>query len=997
MPRRMLLPVLVLTSLLVPGVVSAQNTVLSGVVRSDAQAPISGAFLSIPALDLTAVSNDYGQYRFTIPADRVTGQQVTISATSIGYADAEVQVTLRPGVIIQNITLAERAIQLDEVVVTGTLGRSERRAQAAVVSTINAARITQVAPVTSVANLLQARTPGVVLRNESGSTGTATTIRIRGISSLTLSNEPIVFIDGIRVSGGQQQVYGLGGQAGSRLNDIKVEDIESMEVVKGPAAATLYGSDATAGVINIITKKGGAGRGFVQTINLEYGEASPNFTPMSNWGRCTAFAKARPTTYPACVDVPEGTILSDNPLEREKPFRDGRYRNLQYSLSGGGQNYGVYFSAGADDDNGTLPNNEYGHISTRTNFDFFPHERLRMEVGFAYVTTNTQLPNNDNNIYGFLGGGLLGDPRTVGAAKDGWYAPNRQALAIGSIENVNETTRIQPRGALTYSPWQWFTNTLTVGADLARTEAYSFWAKNDEGWWDNAPQNNGQIGETRRAEDRYTMEYRGNVTQGLTDALRVDLSFGSQAQARRFDNINATGRGLVSNEVRTVSSAAELLSGGHSTTQNRDIGVFGQAMFSWQEKLYVQAGLRRDQSSSFGVESKPFYSPKVGVSYVISDEDYFQNLIGFLPDGAITQLRLRGAYGVSGRQPTSWARSTFNPATNQISETGVAIGVRPAVTGNPELRAEKGQELELGFDAGFLNDRFGVEFVYYNKKLVDQILQLPVPASVGASGPRVNIGELVNEGLEISSNARLITRDNLAWEVRGSVNTLRNELVDLGGVPESSTRKVGFPLFGSWAYTIREIDLDNNVVIVSDTLEFQGNGSNYPGWETALTSTLTLFRNITLYAQLDGRGDRMAYDNTNQFRDRQFGQGESSVRGAAAFGTDANGEPTEAAQREYMRRFGPFVTEEGRELNRSSVAGAYLQDASFFRLREASINYNIPTSFVQQYMRARSAALGVTMRNLYTWTDYLGMDPETDQFLTVPSDKRWTVRFFFTF
>jgi TonB-linked SusC/RagA family outer membrane protein len=996
MPRKLAYLALLL-GLLAPGPLFAQNTVLTGVVRSDGQAPVPGAVVVIPSLELSTVTNDHGQYRFEIPAERVTGQQVTLEATSIGYSDASVTVTLRAGTITQNITMAERAVQLDEVIVTGTIGRNERRAQAAVVSTVNAARVTEVAPVNSVASLLQARSPGVVLRNESGSSGTSSAIRIRGVSSIELSNEPLIFVDGIRVSGGSQQIYGLGGQQGSRLNDFKVEDIESIEVVKGPAAATLYGSDANAGVINIITKRGRTGSGFVQTINVEYGEADPNFTPPDNWGRCTQSAINNAASFPACQGQAVGTILSDNPLQREKPFRDGRYRNLQYSLSGGGERYSVFFSAGVDDDDGTLPTNEYGHLSTRTNFDFFAHENLRMELGFGLVRVNTTLPNNDNNIYGYLGGGLLGDPRTVGAAKDGWYAPNRQALAINSIENVDRSTRFQPRGSLTFTPFDWFSNKLTVGADMLRTEAYSFWAKNDDGWWDDAPQNTGEISETRFLEDRYTFEYLGNVTRSLTDALRIDFSFGGQALMRREDETEAEGQGLVTNDVRDVNAAASLIGGGQESERERDIGLFTQALFSWRERLYLKGGLRRDQSSSFGADSKPFYSPSVGVSYVLSDEPFFQSMIGFLPDGALTQLRLRAAYGITGRQPTSGARSTFNPATNQISDDDVAVGVRPDDTGNPELRAEKGQELELGFDASFLNDRAGIELTWFHKKGIDQILSLPVPASTGANGPLVNIGSLLNKGFEIAANARVLTYPNLAWELHGSVATLHNELLDLGGVPESSTRKVGYPLNGEWDYTIKRIDVENNVVIVSDSLEFQGNGSNYPGWDAVVSSTLTLFQNLSFYAQLDARGDRMVFDNTNQFRDRQFGQGESSVKGAAAFGTDANGDPTPEAVIEYMKRFGPFRTEDGRNLNRNSVDGAYLQDATFFRLREASINYRIPTSFVQRYMRARGATIGVTMRNLHTWTDYLGLDPETGQFLTVPLDRRWTVRFNFNF
>jgi TonB-dependent starch-binding outer membrane protein SusC len=301
-------------------------------------------------------------------------------------------------------------------------------------------------------------------------------------------------------------------------------------------------------------------------------------------------------------------------------------------------------------------------------------------------------------------------------------------------------------------------------------------------------------------------------------------------------------------------------------------------------------------------------------------------------------------------------------------------------------------------DAGFVNDRLSLELTYFHKKGIDQILALPVPGSLGASGPDMNVGALLNTGFEIASEARILTMPNLAFQVRGSLATLKNELLDLGGVPETATRREGFPLNGTWGRPIVSVDVANNRVVVTDSLKFMGNGANYPGWDAALSSTVTVFRNLSFYAQMDGRGDRVIFDGTNEFRDRQFGQGEAAVRGAAAFGTEADGvTPTEAAKIAYLRRFGPFFNESGVALNRSTIDGDYLQDGKFWRLREASVNYAIPNSIVRKFARARSATFGITMRNLATFTDFTGLDPETDQFLTVPSDRRWTARFLFTF
>ncbi|MCG6957083.1 MAG: SusC/RagA family TonB-linked outer membrane protein, partial [Gemmatimonadetes bacterium] len=892
MLRKIFLYALALGVLLPASLSAQEETRVTGTVRSDAQTPVAGAVVVIQSLGRSVVTNDYGRYLLLIPADQVSGQTVTLKVSSIGYEDAETSVELKPGTIVVNLTMATKAIALDEVIVTGTAGRTERRVQSAEVSSINSTQVAAVAPITTVSNLLQARTPGLMMRNESGSAGTYTTIRIRGISSISQGNNPLVYVDGIRVDGGSQQIYGLGGQSGSRLNDIKPEDIESIEVVKGPAAATLYGSDAVAGVINIITKKGREGSGITQTINIEYGQSSPNFTPPSNYGVCTSGALSRPTTYPNCVGHQAGDVLIDNPLLREHSFQDGEYRNLVYSLSGGGQNYDMYFSVGADDNQGTLPNNTYNHFTSRGNFGFMARPDLRIEFGFGLARVKTDLPNNDNNIYGYLGGGLLGDPRTIGAARDGWYASNRQSLAIGSIENTNTTWRIQPRTVISYTPFSWFKNRLTVGADMERVSAMSFWAKNEDGWWDAAPMNTGQVSQAREQNDRVTMEYLGSATRQITDDIRADLAVGTQWQSRQYDMTSAQGQGLVSNVVRDIDAAAVLSGGGQRQSKNRDIGFYGQLDLGWRERLYLQAGLRRDQSSVFGIDSKPFYSPKIGFSYVISDEPFFRNLVS---ENIVSSMRLRSAYGVSGRQPSGGARSTYSPSTNQISATGVAVGVRPRDTGNPDLRPEKTHELEIGADIGLLNDRLGLKATYFHKKGVDQILGLPVPGSLGASGPDVNVGALLNTGFELEGNARVIVRDNLAWEINASLATLKNELLDLGGVPESATRKVGYPLNGNWDYVILNVDQANDRVTVSDSLKYIGMGQNYPGWQTTIASTVTFFRNLSLYAQVDGRGDYYVFDGTTEFRDRAMPRSDVAALGAAAFGTDADGNPTPEA------------------------------------------------------------------------------------------------------
>jgi hypothetical protein len=197
---------------------------------------------------------------------------------------------------------------------------------------------------------------------------------------------------------------------------------------------------------------------------------------------------------------------------------------------------------------------------------------------------------------------------------------------------------------------------------------------------------------------------------------------------------------------------------------------------------------------------------------------------------------------------------------------------------------------------------------------------------------------------------------------------------------------VGGPINAVYDYRILSIDTENDRVIISNQREFLGNPQNLPGVEGTFSSTLTLFRNVSLYAAFDARSDFVVYDNTSQFRDRQLPRSKLAVLGAEAY-------PEEYV----LARMGPFVTEDGRTISRGDVATAYRQDAGFTRLREVSASYRLPRNMVQRFMRAEAAQITFAMRNLNVWTDFEGLDPETGNFLTVPQDKRWTVRMNVTF
>lgn len=979
-------------SLAMPGTAQAQQgTVVGRVVDGRTGVGIPGAQVFVVNTQIGTLSDPEGNYRIAavIPGER------EIRVITIGYRSETQTISVVAGQTSRaDFQLGWSAVALDEIIVTGTAGRQDRRAQAASISSVDASSITQVAPITNVATLLQARTTGLSITTASGTSGGSQRIRLRGSASIELSNEPLLIIDGVRADNRAQQIFGVGGQSGSRFNDINPDDIESIEIVKGPAAATLYGADASAGVIQIRTKRGQAGSGFTQTMSIEYGEINQDWTPPSNWGECRA-SDVTNESRTLCYGQAAGTVVSDNPLLRYNAFQTGTNKILNWSGRGGGQNYGYFLSFGASQEQGTLPNNEYDRYTGRVNFDFTPREDLKLEWSTGLSRVDQDLPNNDNNIYGYLGGALLGSPRSVGLANDGWYATNRQVEAISNLQNSNMVMRITPVFTINYTPKPWFRNRLNAGVDMTRAEATRFYPKNTIGWYGTSTLNSGQIDQGRQNRDEVSIDYLGSVRWTFLSDLVADLAFGGQAISRRTDYTGATGQGLTTNAANSINAAATT-TGSQSYSEEREGGIFSQLDLAWRDRMYLQIGARIDKNSAFGEDAQSFFNPKVGLSYVISDEDFYPEAMR----GVFSTLRLRTVWGSTGRSPNSGASlTTFSSSPYAITSNQVVSGVLPNNPGNAELKPERGTEMELGFDAGLFNERIGLEVTYYNKVSSDLILERPLPPSLGFSNdPLVNIGELKNSGWEVSLHSTVLEKANFIWDARANVSTNKNEVTDLGDVePFGSNNRVlpGYPAYGYWTRKVVSFDVANDKAIVTDTAVFIGNPN--PGWEGNVNSTLTLFKSFRVYGQLDFMQDFIIYNNTDQFRERQFGTGERWIRRNEILSDE-----------ERLGRFGPFVDGEGKSLNASSVNEQYYQDGSNVRLREVSVSYTLPGSVAQRF-GANSASITVGGRNLALWTNYQGEDPEVtnglssnepftrSDFLTLPQPKRWLVRMNVTF
>ncbi len=993
-----------LALVVVPAALAAQVGTIAGKVTDAAtQQALPDVRVTVLGTTLVALSNANGDYRIAnVPPGRTM-----LAVFRLGYRASRDTVNVDAGqTLTHDVKLSASLVTLSELVVTGTAGNQERRAQSAQVASIAADQIVKDAPIKTIGELLQSRSPSVAVNSNSGVIGTAKTIRIRGASSINLSNQPLLFVDGVRINEGFLN-GNVSGQAYDRMNDLSPDEIESIEVVKGPAAATLYGADASAGVIQIITKKGrpGANR-FTQTLRIEGGNTDQNYDVPDNYGNCTAALVAPTSTNPLCRGKAVGTLVSDNPLKRVGAFRTGKDYTLGWSARGGGQNYGYVLSLGREGATGTLPNSSLDRYNMRTNFNYLPNSRLTVDAGLGLTQNRTSLPNLDNSVFGWIAGGMLGSPLTrtdsPDNSADGWFGYNRHFDALAAIDNQLLTYRVLPSLTVNYVPKPFFTNRLTVGADLAADRQAEFFPKNDSSRYTPALLNSGQNTQASRTAQRLSVDYLGNVRQtyGAQSQWEANLSFGMQVISTQNSTTNSQGVGFVTNANRSITSAATT-SGGSFFTEQTQVGYLSQLQVGLNNRLFMQAAVRIDKNSAFGADAQAFVLPKFGATWTLSEEPFFEPLTRL-----VNSLRVRASWGTTGRSPAPGAAlTTLISAPYNITGT-TAAGANPGNPGNPDLRPERGTEIEAGLDASFWRDRVSAELTYYNKRTTDLIIAKPIPPSLGFNtNPLANIGEVLNSGFELGLNVTAVELRNFSWTLRAGANTLRNELTDLGGVAPFSlsgrTRAMQGEQLGVYvSKRIKSIDDASGVVTVSDTLEPVGN--LYPTFEWNLGNTVTFFKNLRVTASIDAKRD-FVVDNLRDWYTETL-----------LIHSNRRLDPTVLSRHERLRRYGndaagkpAFVTLSGLSATTSDVYEAYLQPGDFVRFRELSASYFLPKSWLRGVGNvAQNASVTFAVQNLKLWTKYEGPDPEViaqngnfdrQDFFSLPLPRRATLRFDFTF
>jgi len=975
----------------IPGGAQAQQAAIGGqVVDAAAETPLEAAQVLLTGTGQIETTNREGRFLFR----QVAPGAHQVRVLRLGYKPATQSTTVAGGeTAALTFSLEPAVVQLDELVTTAT-GQQRKLEIGNAVTTIDAAQVAEQAPITEFTNLISGRAPGVQVLKSSGTTGTGTRIRIRGSNSISLSNEPLYYLDGIRLESAATSStldiggFGSGIGAGpSRINDLNPDDIQDIEIVKGPAAATLYGIQASNGVIRVTTKRGLAGPP-QWSLFSEVGTVSDNHTyPLNYYGRDTTatgiidgydgFCTIQSELRGLCTQTSLETFQPLNePVSR--PYKAGLRQQYGASVSGGSEEMTYYVSGSYENEIGAfrLPDAEFDSVASvrggivpdfqrrpnalekfglRANLGANVSKTFDLSTSLGFSTSNTRFVENDNSFLTVNGSGTASG--SLPEVNRGWFFIPSELFAELANQKAN---RFTAGVSGTWRPREWLTGRAVVGYDLVdRTDLQFFPTGQVAAYLANRDgvkiQNAFDISQT-------SIDLGASARFRLTPAIGSRTSVGGQFFRDLATGTFASGRGLPPGS-GTINGASAV-EAADTTVESRSIGSYVEQEINFKERLFVTGALRFDDNSAFGQNFDATLYPKASVSWLLSDEPFFNT-------GFLNTFRLRAAYGVSGQQPgTADALRIYNSTPGKRAGVGTT-GVSFASLGNFNLKPERSYEFEAGFDTGLFNDRLSLEFTFYSKLTRDALISRDIAPSLGASQSQfVNLSRIRNRGVELAISTRLIDSRNVAWDLTLSGSTAHNKLLDLGeGVSDIfvgfyQRHVAGYPAGGFWSPTMTFGDANVDGIIDSSEVALSSEsvflGTAIPTREASLNSQLAVLGGqVVLGTQFDYRGGHLVDNSLESFRCFSV----QNCRGVYDRST-----PLE----EQARAQALFLPGGGN-------AFAFLEPGWFIKLRELSLTFFAPDRWARAF-RANRLSLTLSGRNLWTIDDYSGVDPEVNAF-----------------
>jgi TonB-linked SusC/RagA family outer membrane protein len=986
--------------LLVTSRAFGQSTITGRVTAQGTGEPLPESRIAVVGTSLVGSTGVDGRYTIR----NVPSGQWVVRVLRVGYQEQKKTTTAAAGQSVTvDFTLESAIVKLAEVVTTAT-GEQRRVELGNSVSTVNAATRAQSAPSTNMATLLVAQAPGVQVL-PGNETGTGARIRIRGVNSLTLANDPIYIIDGVRMTsanGSQSGNIFTGGAVQSRAEDINPDEIQNIEIVKGPSAATLYGTDAANGVIVITTKRGRSGdtRYNVTTEAGVIKDRNTYPTAYTLWGHAPA-GSTRNCLNPLLSQISSGICLSDSltsfnlwSTPNTTPLGTGTRKKGGAQVSGGQDAVRFFTSGEYEHEFGVfkIPDFDLHRFDTlnipikeewakpselargtfRANLDAALSPKLDASFSSGFITSRNRLPTIDNNAYGIGSNGYGGPGYELGHGRPlsslGFELHGYRATTPGeSFQDIisQYINRFIGSSTLNYRPTAWLAGRVESGVDYAARADQQLCARGTCA--DVGTRRQGAYEDDRTSFRTLTVNGQSTATFQLRPTMNSRTTGGVQWVLQTFDRNGAGSVNLTPGGVTNNAGSTQFAD--NSTSDSKTLGVFVEEQVAWRDRLFVTGGLRSDQNSAFGTKFQRVAYPKVSLSHILSDEPWFPK------PRFLDQLRSRLAYGASGVQPGPTDAVQFLSAvtTNvaQIDQPGVVL----ASLGNQDLRPERATEFEGGFDSRWFGNRVNLDVTYYSKMTKDALVGAVIPPDLGTGNTtqRTNLGSVKNAGFEGQLSAQLVDRRSVGWDMTLSGSSNANKLLTLGidaqGRPlppqvGSTTRnQPGYPLFGYWQrrYTFADANSDGMITVNELTVDDSASFIAYsaPRFETALQNGVDLFqRHLRITASFDHKGGFSLLNGTERIRCQSRNN---------CFGTYSKDAPLWMQARAVAVRESSGNTQFG-----------FMENATFTRFRELTAAWSLPQALLTRTGVAKEASIVFSARNLHTWTKYSGIDPESD-------------------
>ena len=913
--------------------------------------PIPGASVFLKGTSFGAVTDFDGNYVLTV---NLQEGEYLLTTSYLGYSTKQTPINLGSStVIVTDVSMSEDLLSLDEVIVTGNTVGVNKRTLGNAISSVSAEDLVNNGA-TAVDQAISGKTTGALVQQNSGDPAGGISIRLRGPSTVLGSSDPLYIVDGIIFSNSSNELIDLGGNTQNRLADLNPNDVERIEIIKGAAAAAIYGSRASNGVVQIFTKKGKSGEpSFSFSTNIKVNELRKeidyNTVPLA-WE--DPFDRTNLNTVPATRYNLQDTF-----------FETGFGIENYLSVNGGNDKTSYFLSASHLDNEGIIKNSDFQRLGFKVNITQKASDWLTINAGLNYVRSQSNdVPNGGiNSAYGAITGFVFSDNSIDPSPNESGVYPVTSLLVprTNPLEAVNrfdfgqKINRIISNIGLDAKITERLSANYTLGVDYFNQSATAF-----------IPINNTSTNANgfARRSDINNFQYNSDLNLTYRTDLNEDISstttLGGSWQYEEFDRVGISADGLP--PIVETAESGSILEQGESRSQISYWGSFLQQSFSYKNKLYVNGAIRVDGASTFGEDQRNQLYAKASASYVISEEDFWEDTFG----DAFPTFKVRASWGQAGnltalsafQRYTLLSPSAINGSTSLIPDTQ---------QGDLDIAPERQDEFEFGFDAGFLNNRLGLEFTYYKQKVTDLLLPRELAPSSGFSSRIENVGNLENKGLEILLKGSPIKSNDFTWEATATFSKNDNVVTDVAGggqfalAGSFSTNYVieGEPL-GVFYRQFYAREADGSIALDADGYPYAGTnedgtsskviGDPNPDWFGSLINEFT-YKDFALRIQFDAVQGFDVFNWNRRLMDNVIFGGGYNV-GQELLGNQPKG-------------YG------GAQAN---IFEEFVEDGSFVKLRELALSYNLKTPF-NGVDNIKFSLIG---RNLISWDDYSGWDPE---------------------